>query len=98
MKKGDDITLLSAGYEYSVISFYKPSDPDSVIIDDFMEQTKFKYDQNVREGEFEKRSIGWFRVDLDELPEFSYAEGDDAIPDQLIMNNENKMSRMLHVK
>lgn len=44
----------------------------------------------------EKRSIGWFRVDIEALPEFSY-EGPDAAADQLVMNNDTKMSRLLHV-
>ena len=51
--------------EFSFVSFYKSSDPDSVAIDGFMEGAKAIFDKKIGDGEWHERNLGWFRVDLD---------------------------------
>ena len=87
--------LITAPYEFAVISFYKPSDPKSVELDEIVESSMLKLDERIKDGEFTKRSIGWFRVDIDALPEFAYAP--DAKPDTLIAATDQSVSKFLHL-
>ena len=48
----DDIELLMAPYDFSVFSFFKPSDPDSVEIDDIVRLAKNDIDSKIKEGKF----------------------------------------------
>ena len=61
-----------------------------------MESSKYKFDQNMRDSEFGKRNVGWFRVDIEALPELSY--GVDQPPNQIVLHNETKTTRYLHLE
>ncbi len=57
--------------EFSFVSFYSKSNPESAEIDSFVEGAKAFLDQKVESGEWASRSVGWFRCDLDEHPEMA---------------------------
>ena len=61
-----------------------------------MESSKFKFDQLLRDGDIDKRNIGWFRVDIEALPELSY--GVDMPPNQIVLHNETKTTRYLYLE
>ena len=65
-------------YEWSVVSFYKPSDAKSMEIDALMEGAKLHFDQKIAKGEWSawsRKSVGWFRIDIDENPDMAYNMG-----------------------
>ena len=55
---------LLAEYDFSVVSFYKPSDADSVEVDSFIEGAKALMESKVASGAWAPRKVGWFRVDI----------------------------------
>lgn len=69
-------------HDFNVISFFKPSEPETVEIDAIMEQSKELFESKIESGEWTKRSVGWFRVDLDKNPEMAW---DTGKPSQIVM-------------
>ena len=66
-----------------MVSFFKPSDTESVEIHEIVEGAKKYLENKVRIGDWSNRSIGWLRVDLDVTPELALA--DPAFTDQAII-------------
>lgn len=77
--------------EFSFVSFFKSSDPDSVAIDGFVDGAKAIVDKKIADGEWHERNLGWFRVDLDKHPDMSVDGSGRA--DQMITGKGNR--RML---
>ena len=71
MTAGDKPEDLLKDYEFSVISFYKASDADSVEIDSFMAGAKTLLEKKIESGSWTPRNIGWFRVDIDKYPDLA---------------------------
>lgn len=68
--------------EFNVVSFYAPSVPDTVKIDALLQDAKKILDEKIESGEWTKRKIGWFRVDIDKNPEMAWEDGK---PNQVVM-------------
>ena len=92
MVAGDTPQEVLKDYEFSVISFYKPSDETSVEIDALMEGAEEYMEKKMRIGDWSKRNVGWFRVNLEETPEL--AIDDPTVSDQVVVGPG--MSRMIH--
>ena len=71
-------------HEWSVISFYKPSDPKSLEIDGLMEGAKLYLEKKIEDGDWTQRDIGWFRIDIDENPDMAFKQDKT---DQMITGN-----------
>lgn len=95
IQAGDDVQLLIAPYDYSIVSFYKPSQPDSVEFDEYIELAKDVFDLRIREKDLEKRKVGWFRVDVDANPQQGYSQ--DSKPDQMVIAKDSGLYRFLHL-
>ena len=92
MVTGDDPSEVLEGYDFSVISFYKPSDAASVEVDGFMDGAKAKMDKKIELAEWTERNIGWFRVDIEKHPELAMDE--EGKPDQMVI--APGMNRLIH--
>ena len=93
IKAGEETGILTAAYDFSVISFWKPSQPDSVVFEDYFELAKILFDQKTRDKEWQSRKIGWFRIDIEALPEYAHSVNNQ--PDQIVMSKETGMYRFL---
>lgn len=71
----EEAAMHLASNEFNVISFYKPSEPETLKVDALMEQSKTLFDSKIESGEWTKRSVGWFRVNLDKNPEMAWDTG-----------------------
>lgn len=60
--------------EFSVMSFYNASDAESVELDALVEGAMKYFENKVRIGDWSKRSVAWFRVDLEATPELALAD------------------------
>ena len=79
-------------YEFSVISFYKSSDADSVEVDSFMAGAKALLENKIKVGSWSPRNIGWFRVDIDKYPDLALDKS--GKPDQMVVGPG--LRRMIH--
>ena len=70
LREGDDIgtEVFKDGNEFSVISFYKPSEGKSSEVDALFEAAKGRFEQMIDDGSLSQRKVGWFRVDIDAFP------------------------------
>ena len=84
-------------YDFSVISFYTPSSKESEQIDEYMDYVKIKFDQKMRDEEWSQRSLGWFRVDIEALPELSYDQQKNE-PNQMVIQPKTGLSQLLNTK
>jgi len=91
LKTGDDIEMMTAAYDYSIISFFEPSNEKSVLIDSFMEGAQWNMNLKIKDGDWSDRKVGWFRVDMEAHPDMKYSES----PDQLVMSKEG-LKRQIH--
>ena len=91
LKTGDSIEFLTAAYDFSVISFFKGSDDESVKVDAFMEGAQKIFGTNIAEKEWTSRNVGWFRVDIETDPDMAYSDQ----PDQLVMSKTG-LKRQIH--
>ena len=57
---------------FSVISYYRGSDSDSVEIDSFLEETKVLLEKEIEEGQASQRSLHWYKIDIEKTPELSF--------------------------
>ena len=73
LKSAEEINLLTAPYEFSVISFYKNSDAESVEFDGLMDIAKTKFDLALETRGDESRKIGWFHVDIEAHPDMAFS-------------------------
>ena len=74
LKSAEEINLLTAPYEFSVISFYKNSDAESVEFDGLMDIAKSKFDLALEARGDESRKIGWFHVDIEAHPDMAFSQ------------------------
>lgn len=93
LKNGDDIKELTMAYDFAVVSFYKPSDEASAQVHKYIEDALDVFNTNMEKGEWEKREVGWFSVNIDTEDEIKY--GDE--PDQLIMTKTG-LNRHAHFR
>ena len=97
VQKDDDIKQLMEKYDFSVISFYSPSSKESEQIDEYMDYVKIKFDQKMRDEEWSQRSLGWFRVDIESLPELSYDQEKNE-PNQMVIQPKTGLSKLLNIR
>ena len=70
-KEGDDPSALMNEFDFSVVSFYN-SEEWAIETDKLMEGSKAYLEKQITDGVWGERNIGWFRVDIEKLPELSY--------------------------
>ena len=90
---GENPSDLTKAYQFSVISFFKTSDYDSMVAQEMIESGMRYLTKKVRIGDWSKRNIGWFKVDLDVTPELSLLE-DKTMPNQAVIGPG--LHRMTH--
>jgi len=88
MKPGDSPEDLMKPYEFSVVSFYNPSDPKSQEVDALLEGAKLHLEKKVSEGEWGERSVGWFRINVEASPEMSLDGAGN--PDQMVSGHGSR--------
>ena len=71
-----------AAHDFSVVSFHTES-KESKDIDSIMEGAKRVFDQKVAAGEWEERSLGWYRINLMADPDYG-PSGTSRDSDQMI--------------
>ena len=59
--------------EYNLVSFYSNND-DSKAVDALVQQAKTLVESQIKQGSMGARSVGWYRVNADEVPEFALDE------------------------
>ena len=84
LQAGDKPTDFTKEYQFSVISFWKPSDEYATMIHEIVEGAHKYFSKKVRTGVWGKRSVGWFKVDLDVTPELAFYE-DKTRSDQAVI-------------
>lgn len=89
---GEDPGKILDGKGFSIVSFYRSSDADSVEIDSLMEGAEYILERKVESKEWKPREVGWFRIDLDKAPDLGLE--DDMQPDQYMF--APGMRRALH--
>ena len=60
--KGEDPEEVMKDYPFSVVSFYNPSDPNSVKVDALLNSVNKKFYERMSDMKTELRTVGWFRV------------------------------------
>ena len=60
----------TAFHDFVVISFHT-NDPETKDIDSIMEGAKRYFDKKVADGDWEDRSLGWYRINLDQDPDYA---------------------------
>ena len=65
------IQATQAEFDFSLISFYKPSDPASVVMNKLLDGAKFVFDKKIKENTYTARRVGWFQIDVESHPELS---------------------------
>ena len=51
----------------------------------------------MRDEEWSKRSLGWFRVDIEALPELSYDQEKNE-PNQMVIQPKTGLSKLLNIR
>ena len=91
LENGTDIREITKKYEFSVVSFYKPSDEKSTEVDGFVKGAFDLFSKRMESGEWEKREVGWYRIDIENQTEIKMSDE----PDQLIVTRDG-LSRLVH--
>jgi len=73
-KDGDPLQQMFESHDYNMVSVFKPSDPESVEINELLTGTEALFESKVASGEWSKRSVGWFRIDIEKYPQFAFDE------------------------
>ena len=92
--KGDTPKESLKDFDFSVISFFKPTDLESVEIDGFFEGAQKHFNKKLEDKAWSDRSLGWFRVNLDETPELAILDAEK--PNQVVVGSG--LSRPLNFK
>ena len=75
MVTGDKPEEVLVDYDFSVVSFFRSTEKDSVEIDSYLDNAKVLFEKQIADGTWSARgNIGWFRVDLDEHPTLAINE------------------------
>ena len=64
----EEAAVLLAQYDFAIVSFYN-SDPKAKEVDAVVEGAKNVVEAKIAAGEWSERNLGWFRVDIEKLPE-----------------------------
>ena len=76
-----------AEFDFSLISYYKPSDPDSIDANNLFDGAKYVFQKLVDDKLYTARSVGWFKIDIESRPELSLFE--PGVFGQAIVGHEN---------
>ena len=97
LKAGEDLDPMLKANEYSFVSFYDPEDEKAVEFDKIIGKACNYYDKRMNndkrsEPQWEQRMIGWFSVNLAELPNYKEVAR-NATSAQLMFANNQQMTR-----
>ena len=59
--------------KYNLVSFYSNND-ESKAVDALVQQAKTLVESQIEQGSMGARSVGWYRVNADEMPDFALDE------------------------
>ena len=96
LSSGQELQDITEQYEFALVSFFNSDDPKSVELDGIIELAMKYFDNQIQEGELEKRNVGWFRVDSSKVPELGGLE-ENVQNDQIIFNGQERLQRSLQI-
>ena len=82
--EGENPIEATKDYQFSVVSFYSPSNEASMEIQEMIEGGIKYFNNKIRIGDWGQRQVGWFKVDIDATPELAY-NPDKIVPDQAVI-------------
>ena len=69
-----DIPEILAKHDFTFVSFYKPSDSGSQELQDLFDDAQYYMTNKMRVGDWAKRDVGWYRIDMEATPELIFYE------------------------
>jgi len=77
LKNDDNVKDVSTEFDFTVVSFYKPSDEKSVEANSFMEGAQAFFNTKIESGDWASRNVGWLRVDIENNPDIKMSDSPD---------------------
>ena len=77
LNNDDDIKEIASKFDYTVVSFFKPSDTKSVEVDSFMDGAQAFFNLKIEQKHWEPRNVGWLRVDIENNPDIKMSDTSD---------------------
>ena len=77
LNNDDDIKEISSKFDYTVVSFFKPSDAKSVEVDGFMDGAQAFFNLKIEQKYWDPRNVGWLRVDIENNPDSAMSDTSD---------------------
>ena len=74
LKNDDNIKEIATEADFTVVSFYKPSDEKSVEVDAFMEGAQAFFNKKIENDEWNPRNVLWLRVDIENNPKIKMSD------------------------
>ena len=89
----DNLGEMFPSYDFTFLSGMVPSDPDSVIMNALFDKAEAIFEEKMESGEWPKRSVGWFRTDLEKYPMFALNK--EASSQQMMVSNKYGAQKVL---
>lgn len=90
-KEGDDIEEIVGSHEYNLVSLLKPSEPESVEINELLDGAAEFFKLKTESGEWPMRSVGWTRIDIEQFPQYALDDKKSSL--QLMAANDGRGTR-----